>query len=66
MTQLLINNLEKLSERCGLEQKLRQVGVEKNSLPFLAKEAMKQTRLLVNNPRKINVEDALNIYEAAW
>ncbi|MDC0073358.1 iron-containing alcohol dehydrogenase [Alphaproteobacteria bacterium] len=66
MTQLLINNLEKLSERCGLEQKLRQVGVEKESLPFLAKEAMKQTRLLVNNPRKINVEDALNIYEAAW
>jgi len=27
---------------------------------------MKQTRLLVNNPRQINEEDALNIYKSAW
>ncbi len=27
---------------------------------------MKQTRLLVNNPRELTENDALNIYEAAW
>jgi len=27
---------------------------------------MKQTRLLVNNPRDLTEADALAIYEAAW
>jgi len=27
---------------------------------------MKQTRLLVNNPREVTESDALNIYHAAW
>jgi alcohol dehydrogenase class IV len=27
---------------------------------------MKQSRLLVNNPREVTENDALNIYEAAW
>ena len=34
--------------------------------PLLAEDAMKQTRLLVNNPREVTLEDALAIYEAAW
>ena len=32
----------------------------------MASDAMKQTRLLVNNPREVTENDALNIYEAAW
>ena len=32
----------------------------------MAKDAMKQTRLLVNNPREVTEVDALNIYQAAW
>ena len=32
----------------------------------MASDAMKQTRLLVNNPREVTESDALNIYEAAW
>jgi alcohol dehydrogenase class IV len=32
----------------------------------MASDAMKQTRLLVNNPREVTEKDALNIYEAAW
>jgi len=27
---------------------------------------MKQTRLLVNNPREVTEVDALNIYQSAW
>jgi len=32
----------------------------------MAKDAMKQTRLLVNNPREVTEKDALNIYHSAW
>ena len=32
----------------------------------LASEAMKQTRLLVNNPCEITETDAQRLYEAAW
>ena len=33
---------------------------------MLAREAMKQTRLLVNNPCEITESDAQRLYEAAW
>jgi alcohol dehydrogenase class IV len=33
---------------------------------MLAREAMKQTRLLVNNPRPVTEQDALAIYRAAY
>jgi alcohol dehydrogenase class IV len=32
----------------------------------MASDAMKQTRLLVNNPREVTEADALNIYKATW
>ena len=34
--------------------------------PVLATEAMRQTRLLVNNPCEITEADAQRLYEAAW
>ncbi|MFP5340286.1 MAG: hypothetical protein ACLGIW_17640, partial [Gammaproteobacteria bacterium] len=37
-----------------------------NHLPMLAKEAMLQQRLLVNNPREVSEADALAIYQAAY
>jgi alcohol dehydrogenase len=33
---------------------------------MLAREAMKQTRLLLNNPVEITEDDARRLYEAAW
>lgn len=41
------------------------MGVGHNHLPMLAEDAMKQTRLLVNNPREVTLDDARAIYEAA-
>ena len=35
-------------------------------LPRLAKDAMNQTRLLVNNPRPVGEADALAIYRTAY
>lgn len=50
----------------GLPPRLRDVGIPKDALPRLADDAMKQTRLLVNNPRAVTQADAQAIYEACW
>ena len=55
-----------LSQACGLEQGLREMGIARKVLPKLARDAMKQTRLLVNNPRPVDEAAAMQIYEAAW
>ena len=61
-----IDKLEDLSKRLGLPQKLREVNIPKEACEKMAKDAMKQTRLLVNNPRELTEADALNIYQSAW
>jgi alcohol dehydrogenase class IV len=61
-----VDALASLSARLGLKQRLRDVGIGREHLPKLAADAMKQTRLLVNNPRVLGEADALAIYEAAW
>ena len=61
-----IDKLEVLSKKIGLPQKLREVNIPKEACKKMASDAMKQTRLLVNNPREVTESDALNIYEAAW
>ena len=55
-----------LSKACGLEQGLREMGIAREALPELARDAMNQTRLLVNNPRSVDEAAAMQIYEAAW
>ena len=55
-----------LSQACGLEQGLREMGIAREVLPKLARDAMNQTRLLVNNPRPVDEAAAMQIYEAAW
>ena len=61
-----INRMEKLSQTLGIPQRLRDVNIPKEACKKMASDAMKQTRLLVNNPRELKEEDALNIYESAW
>jgi len=62
----LIEELGGLSGRMGLPTRLRDAGVPQDMLPQLAREAMLQQRLLVNNPRELNENDALAIYRAAY
>ncbi len=66
IAQEFAEQLSNLSKKCGLQQNLRELGINKESLPMLAKESMNQTRLLVNNPRDLTEKDALLIYETAW
>ncbi len=54
-----------LGPELGMQSRLRDVGVGHNHLPKLAEDAMKQERLLINNPRDMTYEAALAIYEAA-
>jgi alcohol dehydrogenase class IV len=62
----LIDRLDKMVSDSGLAPRLRDHGVPADDIPLLAREAMKQQRLLVNNPRPIDESDARRLYEAAW
>ncbi|HEY0628449.1 MAG TPA: iron-containing alcohol dehydrogenase [Sphingomicrobium sp.] len=62
----LIDGLDRLVQASGLKPRLRDHGITEGDIPVLAREAMKQTRLLVNNPCLIDEEDARRLYEAAW
>lgn len=63
---LLVERLEGLVVASGLAPRLRDHGIKFDEAPLLAREAMKQQRLLVNNPVEIREADAQRLYEAAW
>ena len=54
-----------LCARAGVPRRLSEVGIGAGDLDRLASEAMKQERLLVNNPCEIAEADARRLYEAA-
>ncbi|WP_313055936.1 iron-containing alcohol dehydrogenase [Pseudomonas lopnurensis] len=62
----LIEAFSQLGARIGLPMRLRDAGVPEHMLPQLAREALQQQRLLVNNPREVKEADALAIYQAAY
>lgn len=62
----LIDGIEKLIKDVGLPATLREMKIEESFLPTLAEDAMLQQRLLINNPRDVNYDDALAIYQAAY
>ena len=64
-SQGLIDYMEQLAAKVGIETQLRQVGIAASDLDRLADDAMLQTRLLTNNPRVVTREDAYAIYAAA-
>ncbi len=66
LTEQLVRALGDLSPRCGLPSRLRDAVVPKDALEMLAKDAMLQQRLLVNNPREVTEADALAIYNLAY
>ena len=58
--------IKKLSEDIGIPQKLRDLDVKKEDIMELSKIAIKAERLLIHNPRKLNLEDIIKIYHNAW
>jgi alcohol dehydrogenase class IV len=63
--QGFVERLSALIRRAGVPQRLSEVGVGREHLDLLASEAMKQERLLINNPCPITESDARRLYEAA-
>ena len=61
----LVEGFRTLGPELGMQSKLSDVGVNHNHLPMLAEDAMKQERLLINNPREMTYEAALDIYARA-
>lgn len=61
-----IDRIAELVTATGLPRTLREVHVPRADLPMLARKAMQQQRLLVNNPREVTEHDALTLYEQAW
>jgi alcohol dehydrogenase class IV len=66
VTEALIAHIEKLIVDLGLPNTLKDMKVPEADLPKLASDAMKQERLLMNNPRPVSEADALAIYQAAF
>lgn len=62
----LIKWLTELISDLGLPQTLSSCNITEESLTRLAKDAMLQQRLLVNNPREMDESQALAIYRAAF
>jgi alcohol dehydrogenase class IV len=60
-----VQRIEALCAAAGVPRRLAEVGVEERHLDLLAREAMKQERLLVNNPCAISEADARRLYAAA-
>jgi alcohol dehydrogenase class IV len=60
-----VEGLAAICRDCKVPASLAEVGVRESDLPRLAEDAMKQTRLLVNNPREVTYADAFAIYDAA-
>ena len=60
-----VAKIEALNAACGIPNSLKAMGVDEDSIPQMAKEAMKIQRLLKNNPREITEQDAIEIFKAA-
>lgn len=66
ITAELIERIGQLNIELGLESGLRHVGISEKDIEKLATDAMNQTRLLVNNPKTVTFDDAVDIYKASY
>ncbi|MDB2556667.1 iron-containing alcohol dehydrogenase [Luminiphilus sp.] len=64
--QGLIDWLKALIDDSGLPGTLAQADIPEKALAMLAKDAMFQQRLLINNPREVDEATALRLYRDAW
>jgi alcohol dehydrogenase class IV len=64
--EAFVDALQSLIHRLQMPARLRDVNIPADALPRMAADAMKQQRLLVNNPRPVSEADAFAIYKEAW
>lgn len=59
-----IEEIKTLSAACGIPQHLSEIGISEGSIKELAGIALNVKRLLNNNPRELDFNDAVGIYKA--
>jgi len=63
---LAVEAVQSLIEDCGVYTTLEDLNIPEEDFPELAKVAMTVARPLANNPRKVTMEDAIEIYGEAY
>ena len=66
LAEKAISEVTKLSEDIAIPRKLSELGIDEKNFPEMADAAMKVSRPLENNPRKVSKEDAISIYRTAY
>lgn len=61
-----IERIREIAMECGIPQKLSDIGIDHEDVDELASLAMNVTRLLVNNPKKVTLDDAVMIYNSLY
>ena len=59
----LIDEMQRLKDATQVPQTLRAVKIPRDAIPMMAKDAMTKDRLLINNPRAMNYDAVVDIYE---
>jgi alcohol dehydrogenase len=63
---MAVEAVQALIEDCGIYTTLEDLNIPEEALPELAEVAMTVLRPLENNPRKLTIEDAIDIYGEAY
>jgi alcohol dehydrogenase class IV len=63
---LAVEAVQSLIEDCGVYTTLEDLNIPEEDFPEIAKLAMTVTRPLEDNPRKVTIEDAIEIYGEAY
>lgn len=61
-----IQRVKQLISECGIPKSLSEIGIPRDAIPWMAETAIKVTRLIKNNPREIDFENAELIYLNAF
>jgi alcohol dehydrogenase class IV len=64
-TEKVVKFIQELTVMFGFPQRLRDVGAKKEDIKAFADDAINRQRILINNMRKLDHQDIVNIYEAA-
>lgn len=61
-----LKGIVELGEKIGVKTRLRDFGIPKEAASEMAEAALKEVRLMSNNPRPLDFESVKAIYEKAW
>ncbi len=61
-----LRGIVELGEKIGVKTRLREFGIPRDAAPEMAKAALREVRLMSNNPRPLDFESVRAIYEKAW